>query len=99
MKKYLPYIKKYWYSFLLGPLFMTLEAAGEFILPYVSADIINNGAATGDVGYIIQKGVIMLIIAVLMLVTGVPIITGYLHKQTPILRCKKTHSLSNIYHI
>ncbi len=71
MKKYLPYIKKYWYSFLLGPVFMTLEAAGEFILPYVSADIINNGAANGDVDYIIRKGILMLIIAVLMLVTGV----------------------------
>jgi len=71
MKKYLPYIKKYWYSFLLGPLFMTLEAAGEFILPYVSADVINNGAAKGDVDYIIRKGIIMLIIAVLMMITGV----------------------------
>ncbi|MBP1548671.1 MAG: ABC transporter ATP-binding protein, partial [Oscillospiraceae bacterium] len=71
MKKYLPYIKKYWYSFLLGPLFMTLEAAGEFILPYVSADVINNGAAKGDVNYIIRKGIVMLIIAVLMMITGV----------------------------
>lgn len=71
MKKYLPYIKKYWYSFLLGPLFMTLEAAGEFILPYVSADVINNGAAKGDVDYIIRKGIVMLIIAVLMMITGV----------------------------
>ncbi len=35
MKKYLPYVKKYWYSFLLGPFFMVLEACGEFILPYM----------------------------------------------------------------
>ena len=36
MKKYLPYARKYWYSFLLGPLFMVLEACGEFILPYIT---------------------------------------------------------------
>ncbi len=31
MKKYLPYIRKNWYCFLLGPLFMTLEACGDSI--------------------------------------------------------------------
>lgn len=71
MKKYKPYVKKYWYCFLLGPFFMVLEAAGEFILPYISANIINIGAANGDIGYIVKQGIVMALIAVCMLITGV----------------------------
>ncbi len=71
MKKYKPYAKKYWYSFLLGPFFMVLEACGEFILPYINANIIDVGAANGDVPYIIKNGVFMALIAVFMMITGV----------------------------
>lgn len=71
MKKYKEYIKKNWYCFLLGPLFMTLEASGEFILPFMNANIINVGAANGDIPYILKNGFYMLLIAVGMLITGV----------------------------
>jgi len=71
MSKYSKYIKKYWYNFLLGPLFMVIEACGEFILPYVNANIINVGAANGDIPYIISHGFYMLIIAIMMLAAGV----------------------------
>ncbi len=71
MDKYKPYIRKYWYNFLLGPFFMVIEAGGEFILPYINANIINNGAANGDIPYIIRNGVYMLLIAVIMLIAGV----------------------------
>lgn len=71
MKKYIKYAKKYWYSFLLGPLFMVLEACGEFILPYINANLINIGAANQDVDYIIRHGIYMALIALAMLITGV----------------------------
>ena len=71
MKRYRPYIKENWYCFLLGPFFMVLEACGEFFLPYLNADIINVGAANGDIPYILQKGLVMLLIALGMLITGV----------------------------
>lgn len=71
MVKYKPYFKKYWYHFLLGPLFMIIEASGEFILPYINANIINNGAANGDIPYIIRNGIYMLLIAIVMLAGGV----------------------------
>jgi len=71
LKRYLPYVKKYWYSFLLGPFFMVLEACGEFILPYINANIINVGAASGDIDYIIKHGVLMLVLALCMMATGV----------------------------
>lgn len=69
--KYKESIQKYWYCFVLGPLFMMLEAAGEFILPYMSADMIDHGAAVGDVSYVLRKGALMLLLAVFMLATGV----------------------------
>ena len=71
MKNYAKYIKQYWYSFLLGPLFMIMEACGEFILPYISANIINEGVAKRDIDYIIQNGIYMVIIAIFMMVTGI----------------------------
>lgn len=71
MGKYREHIRKNLASFILGPLFMVLEASGEFILPFINANIINKGAANGDVPYIIKNGVIMLVIAVGMLITGV----------------------------
>jgi len=71
MRKYTPYIKKYWYNFILGPLFMVLEACGEFILPYINANIINKGAATGDIAYIVKNGIYMALIAIFMMITGI----------------------------
>lgn len=71
MNKYRKHIKRNWYCFLLGPFFMTLEAAGEFLLPFINANIINYGAANGDIPYILKNGFYMLLIAVSMLITGI----------------------------
>ena len=71
MKKYLPYVKKYWYSFLLGPFFMVLEACGEFILPYINANIIDKGAAEKNVPYILENGLYMVLLAAFMMLTGI----------------------------
>ena len=71
MKKYKKHIKKNWYCFILAPIFMLLEACGEFILPFVNANIINKGAANGDITYILQNGFYMLLIAIGMLITGI----------------------------
>ena len=71
MRKYLPYVKKYWYSFLLGPFFMVLEACGEFILPYINANIIDKGAAEKNVPYILENGLYMVLLAAFMMLTGI----------------------------
>ena len=71
MKNYLTHAKKYWYCFLLGPFFMILEALGEIILPYINANIINEGVAGQDIGYIVQNGIYMALIAIFMLATGI----------------------------
>lgn len=71
MSKYRDTVKKYFYCFLLGPFFMVLEACGEFILPFLNANIIDKGAAEGNVDYILENGLYMLLIALFMLVSGV----------------------------
>ena len=71
MLKYRKYIKNYWYCFVLGPLFMVLEATGEFLLPYINANIINNGVSEGNLNFIIKNGIYMALIAVFMLITGI----------------------------
>lgn len=71
MKKYKNVIKKYCYCFILGPLFMILEACGEFILPFINANIIDVGTANGDTGYILLNGLYMVLLAAGMLLAGV----------------------------
>lgn len=71
MKKYIQYAKKYWYNFLLGPLFMVLEACGEFILPYINAELIDVHVANHDTDAVIRQGIFMALIAIAMLITGV----------------------------
>jgi len=71
MKRYLKYIKPYLYAFILGPIMMITEVVGEVLLPKFMADIINIGAANHDVGYIIAKGLLMVLTAFIMMLGGV----------------------------
>ena len=71
MEKYKDSIKEYAYCFILGPFFMIIEACGEFILPYLNANIIDKGAANGDIPFILQNGLYMLVTALIMLAGGV----------------------------
>ncbi len=71
MKYYLPFVKKYWHCFLLGPFFMVLEACGEFLLPYLSANLIDEGAAKGNTAYVLSQGAWMVALAALMMLTGI----------------------------
>ncbi|EET62828.1 ABC transporter, ATP-binding protein [Marvinbryantia formatexigens DSM 14469] len=50
---------------------MIIEACGEFILPYLNANIIDTGAANGDISYILRNGVYMILLALVMLAGGV----------------------------
>ncbi|MDO5539563.1 MAG: ABC transporter ATP-binding protein [Eubacteriales bacterium] len=71
MSKYRDSIGKYLYCFILAPVFMILEACGEFILPYLNANVVDRGAANGDIEYILQNGLYMVLVAVVMLAGGV----------------------------
>ena len=65
------YIKPYWVYFTVGPLLMIIEVLGEIFMPKFMAEIINNGVANQNVGYIIGMGVLMLVTALLMMLGGV----------------------------
>ncbi len=71
MEKYREPVRNSLYCFLLAPLFMVVEASGEFILPYLNANIIDKGAANGDTAYILENGLYMLIVALIMLASGI----------------------------
>lgn len=71
LDKYRDTIKEYAYCFILGPFFMIIEACGEFVLPYLNANIIDKGAAAGDIPYILKNGFYMFLVALLMIMGGV----------------------------
>ncbi len=60
MNRYLQYIKPYKLYFILGPLLMLTEVAGEIVLPKLMAGMINNGIlGGGGTGFIIRQACIM----------------------------------------
>lgn len=44
--------------------FLVVQAASMLLVPTISADIIDNGVATGDIDYIVKYGGIMILVAV-----------------------------------
>ena len=71
MKRYKKYITPYLGAFLMGPLMMLTEVAGEVALPKLMSLIINNGVAGRDTGYILKKGLLMAAVVVCMAVGGI----------------------------
>lgn len=60
MNYYKRYIKPHLLYFILGPLGLIMEVAGDIMLPLLIADVINKGAMTGDVAHIVKDLIIML---------------------------------------
>ena len=71
MKRYRKYIAPYLGAFIIGPLMMLTEVAGEGFLPKLMSMIINNGVANRDMGYIARTGGLMLLAVVFMAAGGI----------------------------
>ena len=78
MKQYKKYAAPYWYAFILGPILMLVEVAGEVLMPKLLANIINvginyqGGEATGKgISYIVSMGGGMIALALVMMVGGI----------------------------
>lgn len=71
MKRYYKYIKPYLPYFIIGPLMMVVEVIGEVTMPYLMAQLINNGIANRDVSYIVSTGLLMVVVALFMMGGGV----------------------------
>ena len=71
MKLILRYLKDYKKESILAPLFKMLEASFELFVPLVVAAIIDVGIASMDRGYIIQRGFILVGLALVGLLCSV----------------------------
>lgn len=75
MKHYWKYIKPYMPFFILGPLLMLTEVAGEIVLPRIMATMIDNGigdASAGlGTGYILSRAAMMLGFIAVMITGGI----------------------------
>ena len=71
MKRYKKYITPYLSAFIIGPLMMLTEVAGEVLLPKFMSMIINNGVTNRDVRYILMMGGAMLLTVVFMAIGGI----------------------------
>ncbi len=50
---------------------VTVQAIANLYLPFLNADIINNGVVTGDIGYIVRTGAVMLGISLVLVAVSV----------------------------
>lgn len=71
MKRFTKYVKPYWVYFVVGPILMIVEVIGEVLLPKMMANIINEGVANQNVGYILGAGVMMILTAFIMMLGGI----------------------------
>ena len=71
IKKLAPYMKKYKTPLILGVLCAALEATFELLIPLVMANIVDVGISTGDTGYTIKMGLLMLAMAAISLCFGI----------------------------
>jgi len=71
MKRYKKYITPYLSAFIIGPLMMLTEVAGDVALPKLMSLIINNGVANRDMGYIVRIGLVMLLVVCIMAMGGI----------------------------
>ena len=71
LKRYKKYITPYLSAFVVGPLMMLTEVAGEVMLPKFMSMIINNGVASRNVAYIGKMGTLMVLTVLFMAVGGI----------------------------
>ncbi|WP_054023070.1 ABC transporter ATP-binding protein [Bacillus sp. FJAT-28004] len=71
MLKLTRFLKKYWLSALLAPLFMLLEVFMDLLQPRFMASIVNDGIIAGDLTAIASTAPKMLIAALIGLIAGV----------------------------
>lgn len=70
-KKLLQSVREYKKQSIIAPLLVTLEVLMEVLIPLEMAKIIDIGIAEGNLGYIIQRGLILVIMAMMSLFFGV----------------------------
>lgn len=62
---------KYWRSVIVILLLLLVQAVASLYLPTLNADIINDGVITGDTGYILRTGAVMLGVTLVFVLAAV----------------------------
>jgi len=70
LKKLWPYAKQYRMWILAGIVCSASEAVFELLIPLVMSDIVDVGIASGDQSYILKKGALMVLMAIVSLSFG-----------------------------
>lgn len=70
LRSLIPYMDKYRKYLFISCFCVIAETVFELVIPLLMADIIDVGVANGDTGYIINRGIIMIICALIALVLG-----------------------------
>lgn len=70
MLKLFGYLRRYWFISLLASLLMVVEVSTDLLRPYLMANIIDQGIATGDIVYIFRTGLLMIGLAAVGMVGG-----------------------------
>ena len=74
-KTLLKSVREYKKQSILAPLLVILEVLMEVLIPLEMAKIIDVGIANGDMSYILQRGLILVVMAMLALFFGVQAVT------------------------
>lgn len=69
-RKLMPYVGKYRKFAILAPLLIIVEVFLEVNIPRIMANLVDIGIANKDIGYIMQMGMLMILMALLSLATG-----------------------------
>ncbi len=64
MKKLFRFLKPYWFFAVISPLMMMGEVFADLMQPKLMSAIVDNGLETGDMGYVIRNGILMLVIVI-----------------------------------
>ena len=65
------YLRPYRMALVIVVVLTTMQVIANLYLPFLNADIINNGVVTGDVGYIVRVGAFMLGLSLVLAVISV----------------------------
>lgn len=71
MKKLFVYLKNYKKESIIAPLFKMLEACFDLIVPIVVASIIDQGIREGNMGVVVQRAIILVVLAVVGLACAI----------------------------
>lgn len=70
MKQFVKYLRGNWKYVILSPILMIIDTIGGLVQPYFMAKIIDVGIKNGDMNYIIQTGMIMILFAIIGMAAG-----------------------------